>query len=53
VNVVFQKCAWVDTQTLMDIVKLYEADPAFAEKRNRWMICDNLDAIQKMNSLKQ
>eukprot|EP00474_Spongospora_subterranea_P001207 CRZ01665.1 hypothetical protein [Spongospora subterranea] len=44
VNVLFQKCAWVDTVTALDIVKLYKSDPAFAEQRRRLMLCDNLDA---------
>jgi hypothetical protein len=44
VNVVFQNCAWVDTKTALDIVKIYENDPAFEGKRNRLMICDNLAA---------
>ena len=46
VTVLFQECAWVDAATMLKIVKSYELDPAFADKRDRLLICDNLTAHQ-------
>lgn len=44
VSVLFQSCAWVDTDVANMVVSLYEKDPAFSDNRHRLMLCDNLDA---------
>ena len=45
VNVLFQKCAWVDTPVGVQIAELYKKDPCIVQSESpRLFICDNLDA---------
>lgn len=60
VKVHFQKCAWADTKTCVNISEAMKSDPVFSEHDpERIFFCDNLDAhcapdfVNSMKSLGQ